>query len=472
MAGALCYSGSKLIGQAYKQFAGQDAYVGMAEYVARAGINDALAWFIRQNRVVAANAANCCQPGQSVTFGVSPYSTGLTYTYPSQAFEPQFTNSIHDTDNASVGIVKDFPLDNPDPAKAKYFGHYEVWRKQSATAQPTTDPVAAYDLSGERLSTTQVNGNGIFWDITSVGTVYKRLSQAVTVVNGINEWVVAFNTPPNVIIAKTTETQEFRKLTGTMPLPVSLTNSICGAVYCQSQTQVTLNAGDNALIRGKAPISITANAFVFDNLASAASSGSCTYKANGQDSTNVTGNSYCSGPVSLLYDTNVFGMPLADIKPLADYVGDNLGNAMQQCFDATGAPCSEPKLYYFDGNLTYDPTLASPYTQLNAFGVLIVNGNLTINSGNNNNNSLFIGLIFCTGNVVFQPGTIITGAVILGINSLTTTGTVYTLKINGATDNQAMIVNNPSMVQYIMNRVCTYRTNTSPKKNFLTVPNW
>jgi Tfp pilus assembly protein PilX len=260
--------GAMLIGQASKQVSRQNAYVAMAENVARAGISDAQGWFIRQNRVVAANASNCCVPGSGITFGTSPF-TALPYTYADQAFEPQFNNTVYDTANASVGIVRDYPLDNTNAALATYFGHYEVWRKQSATAQPTTDSVAVKDVSGERL-TNQVDGNGIVWSITCVGTVYKRLDKSTTVEFNQTLYAVPYNTPPNLIVASTTLTQEFRKLAGTMPLPLSVAATVCGAVYCESASQVYLKeqlggTASDAKINGSALSSgVSYNAFVYD----------------------------------------------------------------------------------------------------------------------------------------------------------------------------------------------------------------
>ncbi len=55
-----------------------------------------------------------------------------------------------------------------------------------------------------------------------------------------------------------------------------------------------------------------------------------TLKANGQDTTNVYGPNYCiSNAVSLLLDTNVFGMPLEQVQSISDSVGNNSGSLLQ-----------------------------------------------------------------------------------------------------------------------------------------------
>ncbi len=202
-----------------------------------------------------------------------------------------------------------------------------------------------------------------------------------------------------------------------------------------------------------------------------------TLKANGQDTTNVYGPNYCiSNAVSLLLDTNVFGMPLEQVQSISDSVGNNSGSLLQVLPPST---TNQPGLYYFSGNLTYDPNAAPPYNQLYGTGLLIVDGELNITSGVNSATSqpvtnIFQGVIYCTGNIVINAvgsPVIIEGAVILGRSANSGNGQ-GTLHVNGTTDYMVQIGANPAMVQNVVNSVCTYRLNSSAKKSFLNVPNW
>ncbi len=253
--------GANLISTVSKQIQRQNTYVAVAENVARAGISDAQEWFVRQSRLVRIFAnPNNVQPGAVPTYAVSPVNIGVTYTYADQAFEPRFSTTTYDTTNQNIGIVKDYPLDNPDPLKALYFGHYEVRKENNpATAGFTPNPLAVHDISGDRNSG-EVNGDGIYWYLTSVGTVYKRYDKTMAVTNGINVWNVAYNVSPNSVVATSTMSQEIRKLSLNMPVTANCTQ--WGAVYCQNPTQVNL-VNDNSRIAGGAAATI--GAFVYDN---------------------------------------------------------------------------------------------------------------------------------------------------------------------------------------------------------------
>jgi hypothetical protein len=162
---------------------------------------------------------------------------------------------------------------------------------------------------------------------------------------------------------------------------------------------------------------------------------------------------------------------MAEVGLMADYTGNNSGEVMNQCVNGN-APCATPKLYYFNGNLTYNDSVTNLYAyhQLNAFGVLVVNGNLELDSGTNNDNSIFSGVIFCSGSVTINPGAVINGAVIMGMNSAAPA--LWPLSMSGSEDQQSMIISNPAMVNYVMNKVCTYRPDTSPRKSFIDIPQW
>jgi hypothetical protein len=190
--------------------------------------------------------------------------------------------------------------------------------------------------------------------------------------------------------------------------------------------------------------------------------------ANGAVSgTNVLGGNYCiyHNP-GLLLDTSVFGMPLEQVESIADDVGDNHGNVLTVDPNRVG-------LWYFSGNLTYDPSLPPPYNSLVGSGILVVDGPLSINSQGGASYNLFNGVIFCTGNVWLDPNSIVQGAIILGETNATNGQGKGQLIITGVTDYKAQLIANPSyIVQKVMPNVSTYRLSGSPRKSFLNIPNW
>ena len=236
--------GLKLASNASRSVSEAALYVGEAENVARAGIVDALGWFGRQKSNGGVVFGNMNDTDTVTSLGGSSASINPIYSNVDQAFNPQYNagnSQLSDTLNANIGIVNEYPLDDAVTAKARYWARYEI-KKQGNGAY---DSNAVHDITGEK-STSYVNGEGYVWKIISTGYVYKRLDQSVTT-GGL--WTVAYNTLPNVVVAKATFSTEFRKLSLVLPAPTPSAN-VTAALYCQHiSAQVTLN-GSNTMLNG------------------------------------------------------------------------------------------------------------------------------------------------------------------------------------------------------------------------------
>lgn len=78
----------------------------------------------------------------------------------------------------------------------------------------------------------------------------------------------------------------------------------------------------------------------------------------------------------LVSDTGVFGMSLGEVRNITDNYGTSLG--------ANPVPLNIPgnwQLSYFSGNLTYGPSQPAPYQTLQGLGILVVDGDLTLQQG-------------------------------------------------------------------------------------------
>lgn len=227
--------GYRLVSNSSRQSKERMLYVGEAENVARAGLVDTLGWFSRRTSnggLVAGAVVTPVIPGSTPT-PVYPY------TNIDQAFSPQNNTAnaqLSDTIDASIGIVKEYPLDSPVTANALYWARYEV--KQQGTG--AFDPNAVHDVTGERIFK-YADGSGYVWNIVSTGYVYKRMDKSIDPTTG--NFAVSMTQPPNSVVATARFSTEFRKLSLVMPCPTpGNVNGVAGAIYVQNiKNQVTLS---------------------------------------------------------------------------------------------------------------------------------------------------------------------------------------------------------------------------------------
>jgi hypothetical protein len=441
--------GMKLVSNSSRSGHSQQLVAGEADNVARAGIQDALSWFIRKQSTALAYTTTF-YPGQTPTY-TAGVSFADQFTTP-----PSFNGSNSqksDTMNASIGIVNEFPLDNQSPFVASFFGRYEV----PIQFNPTPVVNAMHDVSGNR-GVSLLNGDGQVWSVTSTGYVYQRKDYTYTgsyLQGTVPQWSVTYNQPPNKILAKAVVTSEFRKLGLNPP---SIAPSVAeGAVYCSTTSQVSMSA--NSRLYGA--VSATGNyAIVAMNKTGAA----CPTPTGGAAG-NITPSGQpctCFAPSesALLSSSSVFGMSLSDLQNIADYTGTQTNPVIIT---------SPWKLTFYSGSVTYSTSSGqAPLTQLNSSGILVVNGDLTMNP----NCCQYNGVIFVTGNLSVQDGDLLTGVVIMGSPYFHGSGTPGNLTMTGSTGVFSQIIYSPSMVTLANQKVAVYKEDLSQRQSDLTIPNW
>ena len=180
---------------------------------------------------------------------------------------------------------------------------------------------------------------------------------------------------------------------------------------------------------------------------------------------NNCGSAHTASCNYLTSDTSVFGMSLGEVRNIADNYGNSTG-------PVNLVIPGNWQLSYFSGNLTYGPTQAN-YPTLQGLGILVVDGNLTLQQGSGTiNSSNWGGVIFCTGNVSVGAGCEINGALIMGYKAATSSSTTGTLTLTGDSSNSlyAQITYSPALVNAAANLVAQYREDVSERKQVFAVP--
>jgi hypothetical protein len=427
-----------------------------------------LGWFRRKNGIVRAYN-NQYLPGAVPVFATNP-QTALPYTYVDQPFQPvkNPTNAqLSDTLDDTIGIVNEYSLDSSSVtanSDVVHFGRYEV--RKVSPLEPTTTPIATRapnvvrDVSGNRLGN-QVNGNGLSWSVVSTGYVYKRLDKTISATPGVG-WIVPYNQPPNKVLATAKVATELRKLT--VNLPSAAGTTWYAGIYCtNANARVTLPTNNLGILNG----AVSTTTYATASMSSAAVP--CPKPIN-NNTTNCPGGcpSACVNNAGALADTSVFaGLTIDDLKYMADYRGDSTTPLDIK---------SDWKLSFFQGNLTYQGTLAPPYDRLHTNGILIVNGDLTLNAGNMSVSppilaSSFGGIVFVTGDLIVRDGSSIDGCVIMGSPAPTGyAGTPGDVTVAGTGGNIGIITVNPALITLALNMVAQYRENIATRKLLLAVP--
>jgi hypothetical protein len=456
-------------------------YVAGAQNAARAGLEDTLGYFVRQNKLLTAYNSQIME-------GVpTAFATGISYV--DQPFNPIYNTSTaaySDTfqgttvnlsggiTHAFYGLCNEYPLDastntlaaSGTQVSSVFFARYEVQEQNPiATPAPTINPLAVHDISGERESN-YMNGDGLTWAINSTGYIYERKDYTV---DSFGEYRVPYNVFPNKVLATAKAYTEFRKLSCTLPNQPSSGVSYA-AVYATAASDVNLSGscrlGGNSVPNGYGFLAMAGSASATLPTGAAATNfygGGEVLYAGASPSEGSTANA----PIS---DVNVFGMSLKDIQFIADYTGSS---SIPMTIEGPN------KLSYYNGNLVYGPTQSSTiYQRLDTSGILCVNGNLTLQQDGFNSagttyisGSDFTGLIFATGNVTIQPGCLVTGVIVLGYSAASTNNTPPQLSLTGGgTGDYAQVVTNPETFQTVIQLVAQYREDVSARKVLLAFP--
>jgi hypothetical protein len=246
VAAILITAGFRLISDSARQAKEKGFFVAQAEYVAQAGLADALAWFSRHTSnggLVFGNINNNFLPGQTPT--VNPVFTSVD-----DAFDPVNNTAnaqASDTTNQKIGIVKDYPLDNAVTSLATFWAHYEVWEQDAPNFTPVNgssyNPYAVHDVTGSR-DTAHLTGDGYVWSVVCKGYVYKRLDFTTDI---YGDFSAPYTQAPNTVVASAIVSTELRKLSLLLPQPTP-NNTTSGALYVQNiRNQVTLASTETNL---------------------------------------------------------------------------------------------------------------------------------------------------------------------------------------------------------------------------------
>jgi hypothetical protein len=450
-AATLITVGTRLIKDTLRQTQQQQLYVAQAEDMARAGLVDALGWFRRQPGVV--QACVTCQLGAVTTYG-NANSYGVTCGQPDDAFSPTLNASVSDTADPRIGIVEDIPLDSAINTASVHFGRYEVQFQPNPTATvgATIIPNAVHDTSGIRVLGS-MNGLGQSWQITASAYIYKRLDYSTGTYPGL--WNVAYNKSPNVILARARMSTELRKMSINCPY------NITAAVFTDKVSKIYLANNYSDIYgaykaSGLALAAIANGSGAVSNPSGATSINFTPYSAGGAGVTAI------NGTTTPLSADSVFGMSLNDIQ----FIADNTGNASSP-LTISSDPAKQSKLSYFSGNLTYSASsTVTCYQTLDAEGILVVNGNLSL-SGGVTSSAVYRGLVYVTGNLTMGSNCEIDGVVIMG-SPTASTGAV---SLTGSSGSQDGIYYDPDLVSQALTKVAVYRENISQRELLFGVPN-
>ncbi len=404
------------------QDTGLAVHVAEADNVARAGIIDALAWFRRA--------------GVTGTVGGG---------YNGSAFFPRFNANpdMRDTLDENIGLVKEYQLNS----QKNLWARYEIRRQKdpnlgsvnaalpvdAATNPPNPiDPLAAHDITNLRASAWDL-GQGVVWGIESKGYVFQKNTLDPT---------VAFNKAPNVVLATSRISSEFRRLY--MDAPYSEIGNT-GAGPAVNAAIITDNA-DNVRIDGLGRSIIRGGNVPAIGYYTGAGNPTINNPANKEIRGTPTNLTFINGG----FDTrsvgtgrfnmweNVFKVEFPDsLVQMADVIA-NTAVDLPQLYPAMS-------LVYIRGNADF-----TPQRPLNGSGILFVGGNMTVTDPK----ARFDGLICVNGNFS------ITGVESSIYGRMIVRGTV-TVTAPNATD-KAEIVYDPGTVTYVRNQIAVYReTKTS-----------
>ncbi len=291
---------------------------------------------------------------------------------PVTVFNPRLDLSadpkINETDNAAVGIVRNYAI------TPSIWARYEV--RLVGGLNGIQDVTTSRGLPG--------TGAGTIWQLTAHGYVfYRNFKDPAYPLNPWNEaeeWDNVGHKPTgsaakglNTLVAQVSLSTEVRRLTIVPPFPAAL---------C-SQRGSTTTIGSRSRVLGFTK------------------AGVCYKSGTGSPSISGTlqGTPSQSAQATYLDDwADVFGMPLQDLLAMPDVKVRNV--------DDLPAELPLYSMTYYQGNVTFDA--AHPLKARAA--VLIVDGNLTIDSASN---SAFNGMIYVRGNYIQRAPSLVTGTVVV-----------------------------------------------------------
>jgi hypothetical protein len=363
--------------------------VGQANNMARAGLLDAMSWFRRQPNIV------------------SSLANPTLYSYPDQAFAPQYsTNTAQsDTMDSSIGIVEQYQIDSNNTL----WGRYEV---HIATQGYQSDPNSVHDISALRIPGQQA-GAGLAWYLASTGYVFRNVNPAVP-----------FNQSPNQIVGTAKVVTEIRRVSLILPLQAAV---IVGG------PNVAVTATNNGRILGGNNVGIGYYGSTTSGI-SISGTGSSVTGAPASESIST-------GTVNVPNPYTIFGMSGHDLSILADY---NVTSVSQ-------LPTTYPSqaVVYINGSASFTAS-----GSMTGGGILYVTSTLT---EGNSVGALFGGVIYSGGAVTVDGPALINGAIV-------SNGAVT---VNGDGD-AAVVQYSASTVSSVQQQAAQYRESRSEYYTFTT----
>lgn len=319
---------------------------------------------IRQNRtlfITNYQAVMAARSGLTEALSWLRRQTSQPVTEFAPVLDPTQQPPVLDTEDPDIGLVRDFQI------SGNLWARYEVWKEWAEDPEPARAAWRAQfecrDISGPKTG----RAEGAAWRLRSVGYVYRRYSEALP-----------FNVEPNQVLA--TEMTETDVLRTVINLPGEAAVNVGDGNSCHINTNGRIRGGSSAGI-------------YYPEGTGRPTTGSRRRRR-------VTGTPRLSQ--ATVYDDSyeaVFGLSFAEISSMADMIvtdEDDFPN-----------PVPDNSLVVVDCGTTLNIDASRPLT---GSGLVIVRGNMVMNSGNN---SLFSGLLYVEGNFTMRAPSEINGSVVV-----------------------------------------------------------
>jgi hypothetical protein len=356
-------------------------YNGQTVNVAQAGLTEGLSWFRRQT------------------------------TQPVTTFAPvqdlSATPPIDDTETPATGLVRTYPIS----ASSNVWARYEL-RKTGITGGTNT-----IDISSAK----GLKGNGIAWQVESIGSVWIR-----------NDSTKSYNQYPNKVLATRTLRSEIQRLAINLP---------CGqcALSVNKSNVVTISNTDVKVIGG----ANTGIAWVNDPSGGSPS-------GTGYNST-ITGTPKTSSGITASPNKftigEVFGVTLQQLRGMADLEVTAVGQL----------PTALPQMKLIILNNSGTTFTFDQSRPLTGSGVLVVLGNLNIAA---NSNSVWNGLIYVQGSYTQRQPSTVNGSVIV-YDTASAGNTSVTVTLAGAGEKPTLRFDS-NFMNFMTTQMGLYNTTRAP----------
>ena len=307
---------------------------------------------------------------------------------------------INDTEDTSIGIVRTYQVSAP----GRLMGRYEVRIGNAAAG------TGVLDVTSQKGKTT--SGAGSVWQLESVGTIWVQNDPSLP-----NS---AYNQSPNTVLSQQTFRTEIQKMSVNLPDGgAALFSANCDNVTIDTKTKIKGGAGFGVSCRTGGGAGITNNGVITGGIRT---------------------NSVAPYDIQ-----SVFSVSQQELTGLADV---NVTQTKDLPF-----PLPAMSLIVINGDATFGPnSVVPPITPLTGSGILVVFGNLTVQSEPSN---VWNGVIYVTGNLNINEPMAISGAIIAANSS-----GAASIAVNSGSDISEVDFD-PSIISQINTQMGQYRFSRS-----------